>query len=150
MCSATRGSGLGKHGCPNFFQSGCLGDVVVNYRVQDDASIEVVNGCRAVNGKVSQVQGRAVAAEGDTTNTRLKVSLLFRCLQWVPFSQGNDWVVMLDSDYCYAAVSEPSLKYLWVLSRVPVMDNATYDFVMVGLKLKGYPVADLVRTSLRP
>jgi apolipoprotein D and lipocalin family protein len=135
---------------PNFFQSGCLGDVVVNYKVQPDASIEVVNRCREANDKVNQVQGRAVAADGDTTNARLKVSFLPRWLQWVPFKQGDYWVVVLDADYRYAVVSEPSRKYLWVLSRVPVMDAATYETVMSELKLKGYPVEGLIRTPQRP
>jgi apolipoprotein D and lipocalin family protein len=135
---------------PNFFQSGCLGDVVVNYRVQPDASIEVINRCREANDKINQVQGRAVAASGDTSGARLKVSFLPSWLQWVPFTQGDYWVVMLDAEYRYAVVSEPSRKYLWVLSRVPVMDPATYETVMSELKLKGYPVEGLIRTPQRP
>ena len=135
---------------PNFFQSSCLGDVVVNYRVQADASIEVVNRCREANDKVSQVQGRAVLAEGDASGAKLKVSFLPRWLQWVPFTQGDYWVVMLDSEYRYAVVSEPSRKYLWVLSRAPVMDSVTYDSVLAELKLKGYPVDELIRTPQRP
>lgn len=135
---------------PNFFQSGCLGDVVVNYRVRPDASIEVINRCRAANDKVSQVQGTAVAAPGDTSGARLKVSFLPRWLQWVPFTQGDYWVVLLDADYRYAVVSEPSRNYLWVLSRAAVMDAVTYEAVMTQLKVKGYPVDDLVRTPQRP
>ncbi len=135
---------------PNFFQSGCVGDVVVNYRVQADASIEVVNRCREANDKVNQMQGRAVAADGDTTGARLKVSFLPRWLQWVPFTQGDYWVVMLGGDYRYAVVSEPSRKFLWVLSRAPVMDSATYDTVLAELKLKGYSVEGLIRTPQRP
>jgi apolipoprotein D and lipocalin family protein len=135
---------------PNFFQSGCLGDVVVNYRVQTDGSIEVVNRCREANDKTNQVQGRAVAATGDTSGARLKVSFLPSWLQWVPFTQGDYWVVMLDAENRYAVVSEPSRKYLWVLSRAPVMDASTYDAVMAELKLKGYPVEGLVRTPQRP
>ena len=135
---------------PNFFQSGCLGDVVVNYRVQADGSIEVVNRCIEANEKINQVQGRAVAASGDTSGARLKVSFLPSWLQWVPFTQGDYWVVMLDADYQYAVVSEPSRKYLWVLSRAPVMDAATYAAVLAELKLKGYPVAGLIRTPQRP
>jgi apolipoprotein D and lipocalin family protein len=132
---------------PNFFQTGCVGDVVVNYRVQADASIEVVNRCREANDKVNQVQGRA---DGDTTGARLKVSFLPRWLQWVPFTQGDYWVVLLDADYRYAVVSEPSRKYLWVLSRAPVMETAAYDAVLAELKLKGYPVEGLIRTPQRP
>jgi apolipoprotein D and lipocalin family protein len=135
---------------PNFFQSGCLGDVVVNYRVQTDGSIEVVNRCIEANDKINQVQGRAVAASGDTSGARLKVSFLPSWLQWVPFTDADYWVVMLDTDYRYAVVSEPSRKYLWVLSRVPVMDAATYGAVLAELKLKGYPVEGLIRTSQRP
>ena len=135
---------------PNFFQSGCLGDVVVNYRVQSDASIEVMNRCRESNDKINQVQGRAVAAPGDTSGARLKVSFLPSWLQWVPFTQGDYWVVLLDADYRYAVVSEPSRKYMWVLSRATVMDAATYETVRAELKLKGYPVEGLIRTPQRP
>ena len=135
---------------PNSFQSGCLGDVVVDYRVHAVASIAVVNRCREANDKVNQVQGRAVKADGDTSGARLKVSFLPRWLQWVPFTQGDYWVVMLDSEYRYAVVSEPSRKYLWVLSRAPVLDAVTYAAVLAELKLKGYAVEGLIRTPQRP
>ena len=135
---------------PNFFQKNCLGDVVVNYRVQADASIEVVNRCREANDKVNQVQGRAVLADGETSGAKLKVSFLPSWLRWVPFTQGDYWVVLLDSDYKYAVVSEPSRKFMWVLSRAPVMDTATYEAVLAELKLKGYLVDGLIRTPQRP
>jgi apolipoprotein D and lipocalin family protein len=64
----------------------------------------------------------------------------------MPVGRGDYWVVMLDADYRYAVVSEPSREYLWILSRTPQMDGALYDGIVARLRADGYPVNRLVQT----
>ena len=67
-------------------------------------------------------------------------------LRWMPVGRGDYWVVMLDPDYRYAVVSEPSREYLWILSRTPQLDGGTYDGIVARLRADGYPVNRLVQT----
>lgn len=59
---------------------------------------------------------------------------------------GVYWVVDLDPDYQPAAVSEGERKYLWILSRTPNVDKATYDALVARLAAQGLDVSRLVPT----
>ena len=93
---------------------------------------------------------RLVAADGDTSGARLKVSFLPAWLQWLPVGCGDYWVVMLGPQYRYSVVSGPSRNDVWILSRMPMLERTAYDGVFSELKRKGYPVENLVRTAQRP
>ncbi len=71
-------------------------------------------------------------------------------VQRVPVGRSDYWVVMLDTQYRYSVVSEPSRNYLWILSRTPVLERTAYEGVLIELQRKGYPVENLVRTAQRP
>lgn len=43
------------------------------------------------------------------------------------FTKGDYWVLRVDSNYQVALVGGPSHKYLWILSRSPQLDEATYQ-----------------------
>ncbi len=131
---------------PNRFQSQCASDVTATYALLEDGSLQVVNRCRRADQAWEKVEGRAVAAEGDASGARLKVSFLPRWLQWLPLGQGDYWVVLLDDNYRYSVVSEPSREYLWVLSRTPTLDAATFGQINAWLRGNGYPVDRLVAT----
>ena len=45
----------------------------------------------------------------------------------LPAGKGNYYILGVDDNHTYAIVGEPSGKYLWLLSRTPNVDNATYD-----------------------
>jgi len=49
-------------------------------------------------------------------------------------------------DYSWAVVSEPGHRYLWVLSRQPALDPATYDQVVADLNVIGFDPDRLIRT----
>ena len=88
---------------------------------------------------------------GPGHSARLKLSYQPRWLQWLPASSIDYWVVMLDPDYRYAVVSEPSRGSLWILSRTPTMDSAMYDGIVARLRAQRYPVDELVPTpQLQP
>lgn len=131
---------------PNRFQDQCAGDVTATYSPNADGSVQVINRCRKRDGDMSESEGRATTAPGDTSGAQLKVSFLPSWLQWLRIGRGDYWVVMLDPEYRYAVVSEPSREYLWVLSRTPSLEASTYDGIVDRLRLAGYPVDKLVRT----
>jgi apolipoprotein D and lipocalin family protein len=59
---------------------------------------------------------------------------------------GDYWIIDLDPDYRWAVVGEPKRKYLWILSRTPVMDEAVYRQIVSRLPGAGYDPGRLVRT----
>ena len=73
------------------------------------------------------------------TNAKLKVTFFW------PFS-GDYWIINLGPNYEYAVVGEPGRDYLWILSRTPQMDEATYDVLLERIARQGYDPGRLVRT----
>jgi apolipoprotein D and lipocalin family protein len=73
-------------------------------------------------------------------NAKLKVQFFW------PF-RGDYWVIELPDDYSYAVVSNPSMKYLWILSRTKTMDPTVLDGIKQRLAGKGF---DLNKLKLTP
>ena len=124
---------------PQSFARGCTGSTA-NYSLLEDGDIQVVNRCRlnALDGEEKVATGRARVVDA-ATNAKLEVSF-FR-----PF-WGDYWIIQLEPDYHYAVVGSPSRDYLWILSRTPHLDDATYEEILAKLKADGYPLDRLVRT----
>jgi apolipoprotein D and lipocalin family protein len=101
---------------PNRFQAVCTGDTQAQYRLDGDV-VRVINRCRKEDGTVTQAQGRALPVAG-SGNTKLRVSF-FR-----PF-YGDYWILALDPDYRWVLVGEPKRRYAWILSRTPLLEEAT-------------------------
>lgn len=53
----------------------------------------------------------------------------------------------VDPNYQVALVGGPSHKYLWILSRSPQLDEATYQSYLQTAKNYGYDVSKLVKTT---
>ena len=125
---------------PAWFQKNCTA-VTADYSLREDGLIKVVNSCRkgSLDGKLKQAKGRAKVVDG-SSNAKLKVS--FFGPFWGPY-----WIIGLDPDYEWAVVGVPSRKYLWVLSRSPKMDDATYEGIIDRLRDQGYDPARLNRTK---
>lgn len=132
---------------PNRFQKKCVGDVAVTCILLDDGAIKVVNSCRKKNGQIAQVEGLAKLADSDGPNTKLKVRFAPKLLSFLPFVWVNYWIIILAPDYSYAVIGEPTRKYLWVLSRMPVMDDTILQGVLDQVKQKGYDLSRLIRTK---
>ena len=124
---------------PQSFSRGCTGSTA-NYSLLEGGDIQVINKCRidSLDGEEKTATGRARVVDA-TTNAKLEVSF-FR-----PF-WGDYWLVQLEPDYHYAVVGNPSRDYLWILSRTPHLDDATYEEILAKLKADGYPLDRLVRT----
>ena len=124
---------------PQPFQRGCTA-TTATYTRRPDGQIDVLNRCRrgSLDGKETSATGRARVVDR-ATNAKLEVSF-FR-----PF-WGDYWIVGLGPNYEYAVVGHPSRDYLWILSRTPTLDRATYDGILARLRAQGYEVERLNRT----
>jgi apolipoprotein D and lipocalin family protein len=124
---------------PQRFQKGCVA-VTAEYSLRKDGDIEVVNTCRqgALDGEVRRVRGKAWVVDR-TTNAKLKVRFFW------PFS-GSYWIIGLDPDYKWAIVGHPNRKYLWILSRLPQMEEPLYRDLLRLVAEKGYDLAKIEKT----
>jgi len=127
---------------PQRFQKGCTASVA-EYSLRPDGDIKVLNSCRkgTVDGELSSAEGKAWVVD-PATNARLKVSFFW------PFS-GDYWIIELGQDYEYAVVGHPNRKYLWVLSRTPVLDETLYQGILQRMTALGYDLSTVVRTPQR-
>lgn len=125
---------------PNSFQQGCSA-VTAEYALRDDGSVRVFNTCRDSDGVTIKrtIEGFATVADR-STNAKLTVYFFY------PFGAPY-WIIDLDEDYTYAVVGDPTRRFLWILSRTPTLDSATYDQILQRLPEKGY---DPSRLELTP
>jgi len=127
---------------PASFQRGCVG-VTATYALRPDGDVDVLNTCRkeTLDGPVRTARGKAWSV--DPSNAKLEVQFFW------PF-HGDYWVIDLGPNYEYAVVGHPSREYLWVLSRTPAMDEATYQAVLSRLREQGYDLSRIVLTPQPP
>lgn len=128
---------------PMYFQRKCVSDISAQYTVNADQTIGVLNSCRIENGEMISSEG--VAYPQNQGNSKLKVSFLPTGLRWIPFTKGHYWVLRVDPEYKVALVGGPSTKYLWILSREPQLDEATYQSYLDTAKYYGYDVTKLIK-----
>ena len=116
----------------NGFEKGCEG-VTADYTARDDGLIGILNTCHkgAVDGAVSTADGKAKIVEG-SNNAKLKVSF------FGPFYVGDYWVLDRGDDYSWSIVGEPSGRYLWILSRKPVLAGNQMNDIITKVKAMGY------------
>ena len=117
---------------PARFQQGCHCTTAEYTLAPNGRHVVVKNSCRkgSITGSESGIKGKAFVVKG-SGNAKLKVQFFW------PF-RAPYWVVGLADDYSWALVSGPSRKYLWILSRTPVMDEFTYNQIINMLKDKGF------------
>ena len=124
---------------PQRFQKGCH-CTTAEYTLSDKGYVIVENRCNrdSVNGKQSYIKGKAFV-DANTGNAKLKVQFFW------PF-KGKYWIIDLADDYSYAVVSHPNKKYLWILSRTPIMNEDVYQQILFRLKEKGFDLTKLQKT----
>jgi apolipoprotein D and lipocalin family protein len=122
---------------PAKFQEGCS-ETTATYTLLKDGNISVLNTCKR-NGKVKTAKGKAKVVD-KATGAKLKVTFFW------PF-YGDYWIIKLGVDYEYAVVGTPNLKYLWILSRTPRIDNKLFSELTEFAKSKGFDTGRLIVTS---
>jgi apolipoprotein D and lipocalin family protein len=122
---------------PNWFQKRCIANTSATYAVQSNGMLQVLNRCQKEDGSMSEALGAAKQV-GDANSPKLEVRFAPAWLSFLPFVWGNYWVIDLDPQYQLAAVSEPSRKYLWILSRSKTVEPKAYEALLQRLKQKGF------------
>lgn len=130
---------------PNWFERGCL-ESEANYALLPEGRVSVVNTCLHESGKVKKAEGRARVVDG-SGGARLKVKF---APQWVPFAEGDYWVLHLEPDYSLVLVGEPRGKYLWILAREKSPDAAAVDRALARAQELGFETEPLDFASERP
>ena len=127
---------------PNRFQKMCVRNTQATYSLQADGTVRVVNRCTMSDGTSKEAEG-AARQIGPATSPKLQVRFAPAWLYFLPWVWGNYWVIDLDPNYQWVAVSEPEREFLWVLSRTPQMEPATYEALVARLAAVGFDTGKL-------
>lgn len=104
-----------------------------NYSPNTDGTIKVLNS-GIKNGKTKVSEGKAKTTD---------VPGLLRVSFFGPFY--SDYrVLMLSTDYTYALVGSSSDKYLWILSRTPILPDSIIQSILQEATDRGYDVSQLI------
>jgi apolipoprotein D and lipocalin family protein len=130
---------------PQKFQKGCTASTAV-YSMRRDGDIKVLNRCNlnSPDGKLKVAVGRAWI-KNKKTNAKLKVQFFLKRFK-LPFFSGNYWILDLDKNYESVLVGDPSRKYLWILSRRPMLNQDRYDELVMKAADLGFNTDKLVKT----
>jgi apolipoprotein D and lipocalin family protein len=131
---------------PNRFQKRCAGEVTAQYTLQPSGKISVLNRCRLENAGQIQAEGVARVVGKGQPNSILKVRFAPAFLSFIPQVWGDYQIIALSPDYTYALVGDPTREYLWILSRSPQMDDATYNRLVEEARAQGFDVSRLQKT----
>jgi len=131
---------------PNRFQKRCAGEVTAQYTLQASGKISVLNRCRLEDGGQIQAEGVARVVGKGQPNSILKVRFAPAFLSFIPQVWGDYQILALSPDYTHALVGDPTREYLWILSRSPQMDEATYNRLVDEARAQGFDVSRLQKT----
>ncbi|HBL77960.1 MAG TPA: lipocalin [Prolixibacteraceae bacterium] len=123
---------------PHSFEKGLVG-VTATYSKRPDGKIKVLNQGRkeSLDGEISVAEGKAKIPDLSKP-ANLKVAFF-----WIFYAEYN--VLELDENYQHVLIGSSSDKYLWILSRSPQMDEATYQSLVENARQRGYDVSKLVK-----
>jgi apolipoprotein D and lipocalin family protein len=130
---------------PSWFERKCVAQATADYELRPDSTIKVVNTCRTADSTITRAEGAAHLADRDGPASKLKVRFAPAFLSFLPMVWADYWVLDLADDYRAALVGTPDRRYLWVLSRTPSLDSATYDGLVATAARQGFEVARLQR-----
>jgi apolipoprotein D and lipocalin family protein len=131
---------------PNASQQTCASDVTVRYISRSDGFLTVIHLCREANSRWHEARGVARRASHQGPNSRLQVRFALAFLSFLPFGWGDYHIIAMADDYRYALVGTPDRRYLWILSRTPQMDEASYQQLVAKAHEQGFEVTRLQRT----
>lgn len=131
---------------PVFFNKDLTG-VTAEYTLLEDGKVGVFNrGFKgALDGPESNIEGAARVVD---TTTKSKLAVRFNQFPTNLF-EGQYWIVVLDDEYQYAAVSDPRRSTLFILSRTPQMDDTTYQSILNELVANGFDT-DKLKLTVQP
>jgi apolipoprotein D and lipocalin family protein len=125
---------------PNSFEKG-LECVTATYTLKSNGKVEVLNKGYTMGsgGKIKSAGGTARIPDPEFPG-RLKVTFFW------PF-YGDYYILVLDENYSYALIGAPSRKYLWVLSRTRLLDEAIYSRLMDHAGKNGFNIDHVIQIN---
>ena len=124
---------------PNSFEKGLI-CITAEYSLREDGKVTVINSGRKEEdpSKVSSVKGKAWRPDPNEPG-RLKVQFFW------PFAGGYYIFHLDEKHYQYVLVGNPSRKFLWILSRTPVMDESLYNQLIGIARDNGFETSSLIK-----
>jgi len=128
---------------PHSFEKDLVG-VTASYSWREDGKIKVENKGfeKTLDGDLSIAIGKAKIPDKNDPS-KLKVSFF-----WIFY--GDYYVLELDDNYQWAVIGTGSPKYLWILSRTPIMDEGIYQILLEKIKNRGYDLKPLIKVEQTP
>jgi len=125
---------------PNSFEKD-MKCVTATYSLKDNGKIKVLNRgfVPGSSGKWKNARGTAWVPDEQFPG-RLKVTFFW------PFA-GDYYIMVLDEEYQYALVGDPSRKYLWVLARHPSLDQAKYNKLLEHAQKEGFDIQQILEVE---
>jgi apolipoprotein D and lipocalin family protein len=126
---------------PHRFEKDLVG-VTANYVKRGDGKIDVINAGydKTLEGEYKQARGKAKIPDKNDAS-KLKVSFFL-------FFYADYYILELDTvNYQYSLVGSKSDKYLWILSRTPMMTDGNYTMLVEKAKDRGYDVSKLIKVE---
>lgn len=125
---------------PNSYQETCVASSV-EYILQDDNSYDVFNRCfeNSINGKLIEYEGSAKKIQSKNNISKLKMRYFY-----VFTSEYN---IIYINDYKTAVVSNDDFSSVWIMSRVPSINDDELKMILNNLDKK-MNTNDLIFTKL--
>ncbi|MFC6152201.1 lipocalin family protein [Nocardioides yefusunii] len=120
-------------------------DVTAQYSLNDDGSVRVDNRCIDGEGKPTQTLAKGSVVEGEVG--QLTVNFLPKYLRWLPFTDGDYWVLRLTEDYSVSLVGTPDHAHLWLLARRHELPEAVVEEFLATAREQGFDLTDFTRTQ---
>jgi len=132
---------------PMWAQRNCVSSTA-EYRLLDSGKVDVRNACITNTGEEISIEGLATVVDREH---RAKLNVVFN--QWAAklvglftsSDRGNYWILRVDPDYRLAVVGTPDRDYLWILSKTPLLDEASYQDAVTFAQHLGFHTEHLIR-----
>jgi lipocalin len=125
------------------FERGLTG-TTATYSLRPDGKIKVLNeGYKnSLDGKHKVAEGKAKIPDPNDLS-KLKVAFFLNFY-------ADYFIMELDQvNYQYALIGSSSSKFLWMLSRTPVLPDDIYNMLVDKAKKRGYAVENLIKVPQR-
>ncbi len=130
---------------PNKFQKKCVGNTTTTYAPKADGGFSIQNQCVLKDGTIGKADGEAKVID-TTSNAKFNMNFASKFKSFLSSDWDNYWIIDLDSDYQYAAVSDPKRENLWILSRTPELKDAVYQNILRRVEKLGFTPGKLTKT----
>ena len=127
---------------PMHFNPHCKTDIYSTYSIESSTKIKVDNQCLQTDGKTIHVIGTAVYDKD--TPSKLVVSFLPAWADFLSFGKLKYSFSVINTDYKTALTGGADHKYLWILSRTPQIDPATYKAYIEEAQSQGFDTSKLI------